>query len=34
MTLDPFDNVLILAQPDWEKPRRVVLTGEVRSAGT
>ncbi|MEP6491292.1 MAG: SLBB domain-containing protein [bacterium] len=32
--LEPFDNVLILAQPDWERPRRVVVTGEVRSPGT
>ncbi len=28
------DNVLILAQPDWEKSRTVVITGEVRSPGT
>jgi polysaccharide export outer membrane protein len=32
--LQPFDNVLILAQPNWERPRRVVLTGEVRYPGT
>jgi protein involved in polysaccharide export with SLBB domain len=32
--LEPFDNVLILAQPDWERPRRVTLTGEVRYPGT
>jgi polysaccharide biosynthesis/export protein len=32
--LQPFDNVLILAQPDWERTRRVVVTGEVRSPGT
>ncbi len=32
--LEPFDNVLILAQPDWEKSRRVIVTGEVRSPGT
>lgn len=32
--LEPFDNVLILAQPDWERPRRVIVTGEVRSPGT
>lgn len=32
--LDPYDNVLILAQPDWERPRRVVLTGEVLSPGS
>ncbi len=32
--LEPYDNVLILAQPDWERPRRVVVTGEVRSPGT
>ena len=34
MTLAPFSNVLIFAQPDWERPRRVVLTGEVRFPGT
>jgi len=34
VVLEPFDNVLILAQPDWERPRRVVITGEVRSPGT
>ena len=32
--LEPYDNVLILAQPDWERARRVVVTGEVRSPGT
>jgi polysaccharide biosynthesis/export protein len=31
--LEPYDNVLILAQPDWERPRRVVVTGEVRFPG-
>jgi protein involved in polysaccharide export with SLBB domain len=34
VTLEPYDNVLILAQPDWEKPRRVVVAGEVVSPGT
>jgi protein involved in polysaccharide export with SLBB domain len=34
IVLQPFDNVLILAQPDWDKPRLVVLTGEVRFPGT
>jgi polysaccharide export outer membrane protein len=34
VTLEPYDNVLILAQPDWEQPRRVVVTGEVHSPGT
>ncbi len=34
VTLQPFDNVLILAQPDWVRPRRVVVTGEVRYPGT
>lgn len=34
VTLEPFDNVLIFAQPDWEKPRRVIVTGEVRFPGT
>ncbi|MDB4916763.1 MAG: polysaccharide export protein [Gemmatimonadetes bacterium] len=32
--LVPFDNVLILAQPDWESSRRVTVTGEVRFPGT
>jgi polysaccharide export outer membrane protein len=32
--LEPYDNILILAQPDWERPRRVVVTGEVKSPGT
>ena len=31
--LEPFDNVLIFAQPDWERPRRVIITGEVRFPG-
>ncbi|MEP7000829.1 MAG: SLBB domain-containing protein, partial [bacterium] len=34
VVLAPFDNVLILAQPDWDRPRRVVITGEVRFPGT
>lgn len=34
VVLQPFDNVLILAQPDWDRPRRVTVTGEVRSPGT
>jgi protein involved in polysaccharide export with SLBB domain len=34
VALQPFANVLILARPDWERPRRVVLTGEVRFPGT
>ena len=34
VVLMPFDNVLILTQPDWEAPRRVTLTGEIRSPGT
>lgn len=34
ISLEPYDNVLILAQPDWEKPRKVVVTGEVVSPGT
>ena len=31
--LRPYDNVLILQQPDWEFQRTVVLTGEVRFPG-
>jgi len=34
IALQPADNVLILAQPDWEQARHVVVTGEVRSPGT
>ena len=34
VALAPFDNVLILAQPDWDRPRRVTVTGEVRFPGT
>jgi polysaccharide export outer membrane protein len=34
VVLQPFDNVLILAQPDWDRPRRVTVVGEVRSPGT
>jgi len=34
VTLEPYANVLILAQPEWERPRRVVVTGEVRFPGT
>ncbi|MEO7457406.1 MAG: SLBB domain-containing protein, partial [Gemmatimonadaceae bacterium] len=34
VVLEPYDNVLILAQPDWERPRRVTIAGEVRSPGT
>jgi protein involved in polysaccharide export with SLBB domain len=32
--LQPFDNVLILKQPDFELQRTVTITGEVRFAGT
>jgi polysaccharide export outer membrane protein len=32
--LQPYDNVLILAQADWTAPRHVVLTGEVTAPGT
>lgn len=32
--LRPYDNVLILEQPDWNLQRTVVLTGEVRFPGT
>jgi len=31
--LRPYDNVLIMQQPDWVRPRSVVLTGEVRFPG-
>lgn len=34
VVLAPFDNVLILAQPDWDRPRHVTITGEVRFPGT
>ena len=34
VALEPYDNVLILSQPDWEKPRKVIVTGEVVSPGT
>ncbi|MEX2181712.1 MAG: SLBB domain-containing protein [Gemmatimonadaceae bacterium] len=31
--LQPYDNVLILEQPDWQLQRTVTLTGEVRFPG-
>ncbi len=31
--LQPYDNVLIMQRPDWQPPRSVVLTGEVRFPG-
>ena len=31
--LRPYDNVLIMQQPDWVRPRSVVLSGEVRFPG-
>lgn len=31
--LDPYDNVLILEQPDWQLQRTVVLSGEVKFPG-
>jgi len=34
VTLKPYDNVLILRQPDFELQRTVFLTGEVRFPGT
>jgi polysaccharide export outer membrane protein len=34
VTLEPYDNVLIMSQPDWDRPRRVVLSGEVQLPGT
>jgi protein involved in polysaccharide export with SLBB domain len=33
IVLQPYDNVLINAQPDWEPTRRVFVTGEVHSPG-
>lgn len=33
VTLQPYDNVLIMQQPEWEEPRSVVLTGQVRFPG-
>ncbi len=33
VTLQPYDNVLVMEQPDWVLPRSVVLTGEVRFPG-
>ncbi len=32
--LQPYDNVLILRQPNWELQRTVVIAGEVRYPGT
>jgi polysaccharide biosynthesis/export protein len=32
--LQPYDNVLILRQPNWELQREVVISGEVRFPGT
>lgn len=34
VTLQSYDNVLILEQPDWQLPRRVAIGGEVRLPGT
>lgn len=31
--LQPYDNVLVMQQPDWVRPRSVVLSGEVRFPG-
>jgi polysaccharide export outer membrane protein len=31
--LQPYDNVLILRQPNWSLPKSVVITGEVRYPG-
>ncbi len=33
VVLEPYDNVLIFRQPDWELQRRIVLTGQVRFPG-
>src|SRR5206468_2980464 len=34
VSLKPYDNVLIMEQPDWNLQRTVVLAGEVRFPGT
>ena len=34
VVLDPYDNVLILRQPDWELQRTVFVGGEVRFPGS
>ena len=34
VTVKPYDNVLILRQPDWELQRTVTVAGEVRFPGT
>jgi protein involved in polysaccharide export with SLBB domain len=34
ITLQPYDNVLILRQPNWELQRQVVIAGEVQFPGT
>lgn len=34
VTLLPYDNVLILRQPDWQLERSVTITGEVKFPGT
>ena len=34
VSLEPYDNVLILKQPDWDFQRTVVISGEVRYPGT
>ena len=33
VTLQPYDNLLILRQPDWELPRTVKITGQVKYPG-
>jgi protein involved in polysaccharide export with SLBB domain len=33
VTLEPYDNVMIMRQPDWELQRTVVLLGEVQFPG-
>ena len=34
VVLKPYDNVLILEQPDWSMQRNVIIAGEVRFPGT
>lgn len=33
LTLSPYDNVLILRDPNWREPQSVLVTGEVRFPG-
>ena len=33
VTVQPYDNILILRQPNWELQRTAVIAGEVRYPG-